>query len=118
MKVINVQESLITDNPYVLIKKAIWDFNNIYNTNDELIYNSIKKTFPKGYWTFDLIKKEFESYGNVTLEFNKYDRTCTLTSDCSINLKNFGPIPGFTKGGKVNINQGLKYIKIPCNIVD
>ena len=68
-----------------------------------------------------MLKKEIESYGNVTLEANKHNRTCSITSDNTINLKNLGPILRFDKDqvinanmkttskNEVNINNGLKY---------
>ena len=31
------------------------------------------KTIEEGYWTFSMLKKEIESYGNMTLEANKHD---------------------------------------------
>ena len=89
----------------------------------------LRRRLENGYWTFDLIKKEIESYGTVTLTSNKHDSTCTLTGDNTINLKNFGPLLGFAtnktitsntgiKLGQVNIDQGLKFIKILCDVVD
>lgn len=88
-KVFDLQESLTYDNPYILLRKVtiFLDYNNIDDTNEELTYNSVKRSFSESYWTFGLIK-DVESYGNITLELNKYDRSCTLTSDLSINLKN------------------------------
>lgn len=90
-----------------------WEYNNI-NKNIEIIYNNIKKVFKKGYWTFDLIKNQFEFLGNVTLLQNEYDCSCTL------NLKNRGPVLGFstnrilsqntpTQTDELDINQGLQH---------
>ena len=103
-----------------------WDYNNVHDL--EITYNNVKKTLKKGYWTFDLIKKEIESYGNVTMESNKYDCTATITSDQVINLKDLGPILGFpkdkiipinttTRSDEVDINRGLKHIKLHCNLI-
>ena len=76
-----------------------------------------------------MLKKEIESYGTVTLEANKCDGTCSITSDNTMNLKNLGPILGFNKdqvinantkttSGKVDINNGLEYIEMSCSLVN
>ena len=62
-------------------------YNNI--TSDlQITYNNIKKTIKEGYCTFSMVKKEIESYGNMTLEVNKHNGTCSITSGNTINLKN------------------------------
>ena len=111
-KEIELDESFIIthENPYLLIKKAtgFWNYNNITSlaassaassaaSDLEIIYNDIKKTIKEGYWTFDMLKKEIESYGNVILEANKHNGKCSITSDSVINLKNLGPLLGFHK---------------------
>ena len=117
-------------NSYLFVKKAtlFWDYNNITDENNELTDNGNKKTIQKGYWSFNMLKKEIESYGNVTLVANEYDGTYSITSDNAINMKTIGPILGFNKdqetnantktksGNPVNINNGLQYIKITCNL--
>ena len=139
-KEIELDESFIIthENLYLLIKKAtgFWNYNNITSSaassaasDLEIIYNNIKKTIKEGYWTFDMLKKEIESYGNVILEANKHNGKCSITSDSVINLKNLGPLLGFNKdqsinantkttsGKQVNINDGLEYIEISCSLV-
>ena len=86
--------------------------------------NNIKKTIKEGYWTFGMLKKDIESYRNVTLEANKHNGTCSITSDNTVNLKNLGPVLGFnedqvintntktTSKNEVDINNGLEYIEI------
>ena len=99
------------------------NYNNI--TGDlEIIYNNIKKTIEERYWTFSMLRKDIESYGNVTLEANKHNGTCSITSDNTINLKNLGLILGFNKDqvintnmkttskNEVDVNNGLEYIEI------
>ena len=88
-----------------------------------------KKNFPHIYWTFDLIKKQMESYGAITIQANKYNSTCTLTTDHIINLKNFDPVLEFdsnktisantaTKSDNpVDTNNRLNFIKISCNLM-
>ena len=133
-KVITLDEAILinSNNPHILVKKAtvFWNYDNIVTSvNNELTYNVIKKTIEQVYWTFNMLKKEIEGYGTVTLEANEYDGTYSITSDNVINVKNFGPILGFNKdqvirantktksGGPVNIKNGLEYIEVPCNLV-
>ena len=136
-KELELDESFIIthENPYLLIKKAtvFWKYVNISAGigNNEITYNNIKKTIKEGYWTFSMLKKEIESYGaGVTSEANKYDGTCSITSDNTINFKNLGPILGFdknqiinantktTSGKEVDINNGLEYIELSCSLVN
>ena len=133
-KVIILDEAILinSNNLHILVKKAtvFWNYDNIVTSvNNELTYNGNKKTIEQGYWTFNMLKKEIKSYGTVTLEANEHDGTCFITSDNVINLKNFGSILGFNKdqvirvntktksGGPININNGLEYIEVSCNLV-
>ena len=63
------------------------------------------------------------------MEENKYDCSCTLTSNNTINLKNLSPILGLstnkmvstntpTKSDELDINHGLHRIKVYCNLID
>ena len=118
------------EEPHDLVKKAklFWTLDNI--SNSKLTYNSFEKTLGESYSMFAMLK-EIESYGMVSLEANEYDGTCSITSDNAINLKDLGPILGFeqkkktkhsasmkTKCGSVDINSGLKFMRIGCNIID
>ena len=40
----------------------------------------------------------------MALEANKYDGTCSTTSDNTINMKNLGPILGFNKDQVISAN--------------
>ena len=93
-------------NSYLFVKKAtlFWDYNNITDENNELTDNGNKKTIQKGYWSFNMLKKEIESYGNVTLVANEYDGTCSIASNNAINMKTIGPILGFIKNQVINAN--------------
>ena len=130
-KEIDLDESfkITNEKPYLLVKKAtvFWKYNNI-PSDLEITYNNIKKTIKEGYWTFSMLKKEIELYGTVTLEANKYDGTCSITSDNTINMKNLGSILVFDKNQvirantktskkEVNINNGLEYIEVSCSLV-
>ena len=89
----------------------------------------LKRVLKMNFWTFYMLKEEIESYGNVTLEANKYNGKCSITSDNTVNLKNLGSILGFNKnqvintntktvtGKQVDINNGLEYIEISCSLV-
>ena len=59
----------------ISVKKAtlFWDYNNITDENNKLTYNGNKKTMQNGNWTFNMLKKEIESYDSVTLVSNEYD---------------------------------------------
>ena len=88
------------------MKKAtgFWKYNNI--TSDlEITYNNTKKSIKEGYWTFSKLKKEIESYRTVTLEANRYDATCSITSGNTINFKNLGPILGFNKDQVISVKK-------------
>ena len=99
-KELELHASFIIENksPYLLVKKAtvFWKYNNVTSDNNEITYNGNKKTI-EGYWTFNMLKKEIESYENLTLEANRYDGTCSITTDNTINMKNLGLILGFNK---------------------
>ena len=104
-----------------------WDYNNVNDENNKLTYKGNKKTIQEGHWTFNMLKKEIESYCGVTLVANEYDGTYSITSDNVINMKTIGPILGFNKdqvinantktksGNSVNINNGLQYMKVTCS---
>ena len=112
-EVIDLKESLVVayDSPYTLVKEAtiFWNYNNISDkVNNEITYNSVKKTLNKRYWTFLMVKKEIESYGTVSLQTNEYDGTYSLTFDNIINFINFGSITGFDPNKTFNANTNRK----------
>ena len=61
---------LITDNPYILVKKAyiFWSYENSFGEK-----NNPTVTIDNGYYTFSDIKKliEEESNGGVTITLNR-----------------------------------------------
>lgn len=80
-----------------------------------LIFEMIKKIY-KGYWTFNLIKRELGSYSSsVTLLSNKHDCSCTLTSDKVINLKDFEPIIWFPKIKNIPMNTVTRSDEVDVN---
>ena len=81
-----------------------------------------------GYWTFEDIQREFKSKG-ITLIGNYHNGTCSLKTTKDIKLGNLGVLLGFDEtknfskdnwhhSGEVNINHGLKYIKISADIAE
>lgn len=102
--------------------------NVIAGENDHVVYGSKKITFGEGYWTFEKIKKKFKE-DNITVAENRYNNTCSIFSDRDLNFKNFAPL-GFPTDhvvrdstpkispNVVDVNQGLKYINISCDIVN
>ena len=85
----------------------------------------------EGYWTFSMIKDRFTyELGTTVLKANKYDSTCSLEVDGDFDLSKFGELLGFrenthidtnnmlTSPNKVDINRGLRYITISCDLVN
>ena len=105
-KVVHFQETILTDTDLdIPVKHAVlfWDYKNVDSSNNQVLYNSVTKMFPSEYWTFFVIKKEIESYGNVTLNENSYN-SVTLTSDRSTYLKQFGLLLGFSANTSTKSN--------------
>lgn len=132
-KTIDLQESIIAinSNPYILVKKAtiFWNYVNITSAvNDKIKYNSSDHVFSPGYHTFKMIADDLKKLGSIELVANRYDSTCTITTDHQIELFKFGQLLGFdenttitttkTSPNVVNINRGLKYIQVTSNIVN
>ena len=102
---------------------------NFYYNYDTTGENT-KISFKDGYYTFNILKTEFENTGKIELEQVEYSGKCTIKSDKELNLKTLGPIIGFTENkvispntltesdNEVNINNNLEYINISCNIID
>ena len=137
-KEITLDESIvISHDTYIYVKKAyvFWAYENIPTnftamTNNGNMFNMVNMY--RGYYTFDLIKKLFKD--GASLEATKYDGGCKIITDSSttINITNtlanllgfndsnrtFNPNTTTTSDDTVNVNEGLLYIKIGCNIVE
>ena len=111
-----------------------WRFENIHEDNREvtLVESNGTQTvlqFGTGYWTFDMIAERL-SLEKVTLKKNRHNNTCRIDSDkYEIHLGNFGLLIGFEKdtvitrgftkdSGEVNVNSGLRFVTIGCEIVN
>ena len=91
----------------------------------------VKKTikFEPGYWSFQMIAGKLKELGAVGVTRNDHDRTCTLSSDGDIELGEFGCLLDFEKNtnlvagdtrkspNKTEINRGLRFATVSCNIV-
>ena len=112
-----------------------WRFRNIHEDNREvtLVESNGKQTvlqFEMGYWTFDMISELLSKKESVTLKKNRHNNTCRIHSDkYEIHLGNFGLLIGFEKdivitrgvtkdSGEVNVNSGLRFFTIGCDIVN
>ena len=104
--------------------------NFITGENDYVMRGTTRITFEEGYWTFDMIEEKLGKQ-SVKLEANEYNKTCKIYSETqNLNLKKFGELLGFpeneivssgtweTSPGVVDVNRGLRYVNINCNIVD
>ena len=86
-------------------------------------------TFEKGYWSFDDIRKKLGNK-DIDLGENKHNEACRVHSKkYTVNLGELGLLLGFERGkviprntttvsNRVNINKGLRYIIISCDLVD
>ena len=108
-----------------------WNYKNVIaGKNDHVMHGTTKIPFEEGYWTFDMIERKLGEQ-SVKLEANKHNNTCKIYSGSqNLNLKNFGKLLGFpeneivnrgtwkTSPSVVDVNKGLRYVNIDCNIVD
>ena len=134
-KEITLDESIVISyDAYIYVKKAyvFWAYENIPTTFTAMTNNGNVVNMYTGYYTFDLIKKLFKD--GASLEATKYDGGCKIITDSSttINItttlasllgfndgnRTFNPNTTTTSDGTVDVNEGLLYIKIGCNIVD
>ena len=106
-----------------------WNYKNVITgENDHVMRGATKIFFEEGYWTFDMIEERLGKQ-SIKLEANEY--TCKIYSETqNLNLKKFGGLLGFpeneivnsgtwkTSPDVVNINRGLRYVNVNCNIVN
>ena len=108
-----------------------WNYKNVITgKNDHVMRGTTKITFEEGYWTFDMIKGKLGKQ-SIKLEANEHNNTCKIYSETqNLNLKKFGELLGFpeneivnsgtwkTSPSVVDVNKGLRYVSINCNIVN
>ena len=108
-----------------------WNYKNfITGKNDHVMRGTTKITFEEGYWTFDMIVEKLGKQ-SIKLEANEHNNTCKIYSETQdLNLKKFGELLGFseneivssgtweTSPNVVDVNKGLRYVNINCNIVN
>ena len=108
-----------------------WDYKNVITgENDYIMHGTTKITFEEGYWTFDMIWERLKKQA-IKLEDNEFNETCKIYSETqNLNLKNFGQLLGFpeneiissrtwkTSPNVVDVNKGLRYVNINCNVTD
>ena len=112
-----------------------WRFRNIPHTQFEatLIDKTGHRTFinlKEGYWTFNEISELFAN-SSVNLKKLRHNNTCRIgSSKYEIKLgEHLGPLIGFKKNfvvtrgtladsGEVDVNWGLRFVTIGCNIVN
>ena len=107
-----------------------WKYKNVItDVNDHIMRGTTKIPFEEGYWTFDMMKEKLEQR-TIKLEANKHYNTCKIYSKTQdLNLKKFGELLGFpedktvssgtwdTSPNVVDVNRGLRYININCDLV-
>ena len=108
-----------------------WNYKNVITgKNDHVMRGTTRIPFEEGYWTFDMIEEKLGKQ-SIKLEANEHDNTCKIYPETqNLNLKKFGELLGFpeneivnsgtwkTSPGVVDVNKGLRYVNINCNIVN
>ena len=111
-----------------------WRYKNLHKDNREVVMTDSSGAqtilqFGMGYWTFDMISERFTEEG-VSLKKNRHNNTCRIHCEkYSLNLGSFGLLLGFKKdtviqrtvykdSGEVNVNMGLTFVSIGCDIVN
>ena len=120
---------------YLLLECATiyWNFKNIIRDVNNTVENALFSgqnivKLSDGFWTFEDIQREFKSKG-ITLIGNYHNEKCSRKSEKDIKMGKFGVMSGFDEteaftkdvwyhSGEVNINHGLKYIKISADIAE
>ena len=108
-----------------------WNYKNVIaGKNDHVMHGTAKVPFEEGYWTFDMAERKLGEQ-SIKLEANEHNNRCKIYSESqNLNLIKFGKLLGFpeneivnsgtwkTSPGVVDVNKGLRYVNINCNIVN
>ena len=127
---------------------VFWDYNNVIKgVNDTFIHNGNTVTVPEGYWTSNMITgirdkfiihadngttQYYDTIAQLFIEKNGTGGFSVYSSNSAyvINLGSFGTLLGFDKNtalpaqtrklsrNSADLNRGLKYITVSCDIVD
>ena len=132
---IDLQESIVTNRyEYMLVKKAtiFWRYENVLTSFTAMTNDGNVMNMYKGYYTFNMIRELFRD--SVKLEATKYDGKFKIITDGSTNVnitsklayllgfnnnnRLFKPNTTTISDSRVNLNLGLEYIKIRCDVVN
>ena len=123
----------------IFVKKVsvFWNYNNILTgVNDEITVAGVSSPvkIPQGYYTYDGLTNYISANTNSKIAFFKSVETgkCSIVTPSdgkNVNLGELGTLLGFEVGseavagtplygGEVDINRGLKYIDVKCNMVN
>ena len=127
---------------------VFWDYNNVIKgVNDTFTHNGNTVTVPEGYWTSNMITgirdrfiihadngttQYYDSIAQLFIEKNGTGGFSAYSSNSVyvINLGSFGTLLEFNKNtvlpaqtrklsqNSADLNRGLKYITVSCDIVD
>ena len=104
--------------------KVYWNFKN---AGGYILSGTNKIPFEENYWTFAKIKKRLAA-NNIKLEL--IGTKCKIYSETNLNLREIGGLLGFPENqvinsrtweispNEVDVNEGLRYVFINCDLVD
>jgi hypothetical protein len=136
-KVVNLQDSFITTGySYVFVKRVtvFWEYYNFpQDVTNALVVSNVNYTVYRRYHTFDNLVQYFSDAG-LMLSKVEYNGKCTInpgvTTGAQVSSK-LSSILGLkvnitalvinnlvNSEKRVNINQGLEFINISCNLVN
>ena len=122
---------VISEPSEIFLKSAIvyWNYNNIDGDNDFIAVDGDRVEFIRGYYCFKELEKRLKKKG-VAIVKEPTNEKCVITANDVTYFKSFGLLLGLEKFTNmaadttimspniVDINRGLKYMRIKCGIVD
>ena len=111
----------------VMVLKNLTVYLKFKNAGGYILSGTQKILFEEGYWTFAKIKKRLAG-NNIKLELVGMKSKIYLEMD--LNLRGIGKLLGFPEGkltnsrtwetspGEVDVNKGLRYVTINCDLID
>jgi hypothetical protein len=137
--VVNLQDSVLTSKyEFVFIKRAtvFWEYYNVTEQFDGFRVNDNDAVMYSGYYTFKDVQKLMRDNGGVDLQPTSTNGGCYIKpgSGNSVFISTYlsrllgltmddsevviNPDTTYTSKERVNINLGLEYINISCNLVN